>query len=139
MKADQNEVAELRRAASALGKLRMAGLGDEGRKELSRLAHSARWSRPTKQDKRITDSVKASFANAIYAAVDHLFDGFANGGAARMLVVHQGEARVMDPATKDCRIQQKRFPDSIIGTYDRRATREQVIDDIAESCHRWHP
>ena len=127
-----------RRAASAMGKRRMAGMSDEQRRELSRLAHSARWSLPTKQDKRITSRVRASFAKAIFAAVDDMFSGFAKGAEPRMLIVHQGDARVMNPNSKDCKIQQQRFPDSVIGTYDSRASKEQVLDDISENCHRWH-
>ena len=120
-----------------MGKARMAGMTEADRRDLSRLANDARWARPTKQDKRITGSVKASFSKAIYWAVDTMFDDFAKGGGARALVIHQGEARLMDPSKKDYRIQAQRFPQSIIGTYDQRVTKEQVIDDISESFHRW--
>lgn len=136
MKSDPRETQELRRAASRMGKARMAGMSTEARSDLARLARNAHWSPPTKRDKRIAGSVKASFSKAIHEAVDTLFYEFAKGGSARVLVIHQGDARLMEPGSKDCLIQQRKFPDSIIGTYDRRATRSDVLDDIAENHQR---
>ena len=108
------------------------------RQEFSKLGLSARWAPRTKQDVRIGSRLKATFAKAIHEAVDTMFYGFAKGGGPRVLVIHQGDARLMEPGSKDCRIQQQRFPGSIIGTYDNRATRGQVMDDIAEICDRLH-
>ena len=124
------------RAAVSLGKMRMDKMNLHQRQEFSRLGLSARWAPPTKQDKRISGTVKATFATAIYAAVDALFDWFSRGGGRRALIVHQGVAWVVDPETKDFRIQQQRFPDSVVGVYNAKAERGQVIDDISENCKR---
>ena len=115
----------------------MSGMTAQERSDLGRLARSAHWSPPTKRDKRITSYVRASFEAAIYKAIDEMFAGFSRGGEARVLVVHQGEARVMDPNTKDYRIQERKFPHSIVGLYDKNASIDQVIDDVSESVQRW--
>ena len=119
-------------AAVALGKRRAATMNDEQRRELSRLAHSARWAPPTKQDGRIRAQVRDTFASRIHEAVDGLFDRLRTDSKNVALVIHQDAAWVMDPQSKDFRIQQRQHPDSVIGIYGRGAARQQVLDDINE-------
>lgn len=110
----------------------MKTMSDDQRRELSQLAHSIRWSLPTKQDGRVRRSVKERFATMIYEAVDGLFDWFKTNGQPRALVIHQGAAWVVDPETKDFRIQQQKYPESVIGIYDKTVSRSQVIEDMRE-------
>jgi len=116
--------------AVGLGKRRAATRSEAERRELSRLAHSLHWAPKTKQDGRITERVRAKLVNAIYEAVEGLFDTLRIDGRPRALVIHQGAAWTAIPSSKDFRIQQQRYPDSVIGIYDRDAKKAQVLDDI---------
>ena len=116
-------------AAVALGKRRMEKMNDDERRALSKLALDVRLSRKTKQDRRIMDRVHGRLATAILEAVDCLFEKL-KGGAKLALVVHQGDALVMNPESKDFRILQGKDPDAVIGIYDKSAARSDVIEDV---------
>lgn len=119
------------RAAVELGRRRFKDK-DEAR-TLGRLGADARWAPPTKRDRFIRGAVKIRFARTVIEAVDSLFDWLKQGGQRRALVIHQGTAWVVDPTTKDFRIQEQKYPGSIIGIYNRNASRLQVIEDIKET------
>ncbi len=118
--------------AKDMGRKRMASMTAKERSELGKLAVSMRWSPKTKQDKRIGDRLRHKLALTICGAVDSLFDWLKHEGRPRALVIHQETAWVADPNSKDFRIQQQKYPDTIIGIYDRAATRDQVFDDIKQ-------
>lgn len=103
------------------------------RRELSRLAHTLRWAPKTKQDRRIGERIRHTLEVAVYEAVDALFAWFTKDGRPRALVIHQGTAWVADPETKDYRIFVQQHAASVVGTYDRKATRSQIFEDIKET------
>ena len=107
-------------------------MSNEERRQLSRLAHSAKLAHKTKQDVRIANSIQANLAAVIYEAVDTLFERMAKEHRRLALVIHRGDAWIVDPETRDYRLVVQRHPQSIIGTYDATASYSQVMDDIKE-------
>ena len=125
-------MAEKNQAAVALGRRRFSGMNEEQMREHQRLAASARWAIPTNQDKRVRQKIQEVLASKVHEAIDSLFRRLQREGKPRALVIHGGEAWVIDPTSRDYRLLEQKHPEAVVGIYDRNSTRLQVLEDVRE-------
>ncbi len=96
------------------------------------LGRMARCTPRTKQDTRIKERSQERLETSVFEAIDALFAWLKKDAKPRALVIHQGTAWVADPETRDYRLFAQKHPDATVGTYNRDASRTQVIEDVKE-------